>query len=201
MSHIISNQLRFESDPISTYVGVFGPNFSRIDFHIIAKKEEDSYSITGVSRLGTNIRPLKGEMVLSKLLIAPNYLVDSLYIGLFDCKLSEPGDKSGDGEFVGVFTLIFYHDDKDLQFYSTASGEPPTFTNTFIGSWSKYNSSIKRRCIFSFHVAGLYKALPYCEELYDYEFEDRTKIKEKYVQFGWKNYPLNRGNKTNWWDK
>ena len=33
-SSVLSNQLRIENDPISTYIGVFGPNYRRIDFHL-----------------------------------------------------------------------------------------------------------------------------------------------------------------------
>src|SRR5690554_7492331 len=108
-SSILSNQLRFDNDPISTYIGVFGPNYRRIDFHFEVTKNELIYSVTGKSKLGNNVRELKGEMKLKKVLLREQeYITDSLYIGLFDCKLFEPGDRDGDGVFSGIFTLVFY---------------------------------------------------------------------------------------------
>jgi len=65
-SKVLSNQSRLDNDPISTYIGIFGPNYRRIDFHLEASKEGNKYVITGKSKLGNNIRELKGEMTLIK---------------------------------------------------------------------------------------------------------------------------------------
>lgn len=199
-SKILSNQLRFDNDPISTYIGVFGSNYHRIDFHLEVSKNGHEYSVIGKSKLGENIRELKGKMILKKVLLRKQeYITDSLYIGLFDCVLRESGDREGDGVFSGVFTLVFYIKYGEVQLFSTSSGDEPHFTNTFVGKWTKNNSDIERQVIFSYHAAGLYEALPYCEELYDYEFSDRTIIKEKYLQYGWQDYPKIRGQKDTWW--
>jgi len=200
-SNILSNQLRFDNDPFSTYIGIFGPNYRRIDFHLKTSKNNNNYSLTGKSKLGDNVRELKGELKLNKVLLkTQNYITDSLYIGLFDCKFQEPGDRSGDGMFSGVFTVVFYIKDNEIKLFKTSSGDEPNFTNTFVGKWTKNNSEVERRVIFSFHAAGLYERLPFCEEIYTYEdFEDFVIIKEKYKKFGWTNYNPDKTEKSNWW--
>lgn len=201
-SKILSNQLRFEKDPISTYVGIFGQNYRRIDFHLEVTKNNQNYSVTGKSKLGDNVRELKGEMKLKRILLKNEdfYFTDSLYIGIFDCVLQEPGDREGDGIFSGVFTVVFYKKNGKLQFFKSDSGDEPTFTNTFVGIWKRNNSDIERNVIFSFHAAGLYERLPFCEDLYTFEDnDDFLIIKDEFKQFGWQDYPLKRGQKTDWW--
>lgn len=201
-SKILSNQLRFDKDPISTYVGIFGPNYRRIDFHFEVTKNRQDYSVIGKSKLGDNIRELKGEMVLKKVLIRKQeYITDSLYIGFFDCVLREPGDRDGDGVFSGVFTSVFYINKGELIFFKTDSGDEPNYTNTFVGKWTKNNSNLERKVIFSFHPAGLYEKLPYCDELYTFgDNPDYSEIKEKYLKYGWTDFKLQkRGQKTDWW--
>ena len=101
-SKALSNQLRFENDPISTYIGIFGPNNRRIDFHLDVSKNESKYLVTGKSKLGENVRELKGELKLKKVLLRKqDYITDSLFIGLFEFELNEPGDRDGDGVFQG----------------------------------------------------------------------------------------------------
>ena len=200
-SQTLSNQSRFEGDPISTYVGIFGSKFRRIDFHLAVRKINGSYEVTGKSKLGDNIQTLSGKIELVKTLLRKQeYITDSLYIGLFNCELSEPGIKDGDGTFKGIFTLVFYKDDNQIHFFKTSSGDEPLFTNTFIGSWKKYSSDVEQRVIFSFHAAGLYERLPYCDDLYSFEEnDDFLIIKEEYKQYGWQDYPKRRGEKTSWW--
>ncbi len=201
LSKIISNQLRFEGDPISTYIGIFGPNYHRIDFHINAIKNDSIYIIAGKSNLKNNIRELKGEMKLFKVLLQEtNYITDSLYIGLFKTKLQESGDKEGDGIFEGIFTVVFFKLNDEWTFYKTSSGDEPTFTNTFVGHWRKFNSDIKYKCIFSFHPAGLYEKLPFCDEIYTINEgnDDYTLIKGEYEKYGWENFNY-KGEKTIWW--
>jgi hypothetical protein len=199
-SKALSNQLRFENDPISTYIGIFGPNNRRIDFHLDVSKNESKYLVTGKSKLGENVRELKGELKLKKVLLRKqDYITDSLFIGLFEFELNEPGDRDGDGVFSGIFTLVFYLENNEITFFKTSSGDEPNFTNTFVGKWKRNNSTVERKVIFSFHAAGLYEGLPYCEELYTFEEnDDYLIIKDEFKQFGWSNYPLIRGQKTDW---
>ena len=68
-----------------------------------------------------------------------------------------------------IRTLVFYINDGEVQIFSTASGDEPTFTNTFVGKWTRNDSDIERQVIFSYHAAGLYEYLPFCDDLYDYD--------------------------------
>lgn len=118
---------------------------------------------------------------------------------MFDCKLQEPGDKDGDGVFSGIFTLVFYIKDNEAQIYKTSSGDEPMFTNTFVGKWIRNNSTVERKVIFSFHPAGLYEKLPFCDEFYIYgENPDFSEINEKYMKYDWTVFNL-KGEKTDWW--
>ena len=205
LSKIISNQLRMDNDPWSTYIGVFGPKFRRIDFHLIAEKdklEKGEYLVSGKSRLGKNIRVFEGKMNLNTVLIKPQmFNVDTMFICLFDYHFLEPGDKDGDGEFKGVFSTIFYLRNGELQLFWSESGDYRDLNNVFVGIWERFNSEVKRQCIFTFHPAGLYNKLPYCDKLYRYEdnFDDFTYIKEEYLDFGWSDYDPSDGDKTDWW--
>lgn len=200
-SSILSNQSRIENDPLSTYTGVFGPKFRRIDFYWVVSKSNSVYLVNGKSKLGENIQNLTGELRLIKTLFRKqSYISDTLFIGLFDCTLQGPGNKTGDGAFVGVFTLVFYLKNGDPQIFKTDSGDPPSFTNTFVGMWTQYNSDVTRNVIFSFNPAGLYERLPYCDIIYTYNDinDDYSLIKEEYRQFGWEDFDY-KGRKSDWW--
>ncbi|MEQ8241712.1 MAG: hypothetical protein RIA69_21035 [Cyclobacteriaceae bacterium] len=200
-SQVLSNS-NVDGFPTSTYVGVFGPKFRRIDFHLEVSKTNGSYEVTGKSKLGNNIQSLSGKIELIKTLLkTQEYITDSLYIGIFNCTLREPGIKDGDGVFSGTFALVFYRKDSQLQLFKTSSGDEPTFTNTFVGTWKRYNSDVERKVIFSFHAAGLYERLPFCEDLYTFEEnDDFLEIKEEYKEYEWQDYPITtRKRKTTWW--
>jgi len=188
--NVLSNQTRYENDPISTYIGFFGPKFRRIDFQLKASKNDSIYSVKGKSKLGENIRPLKGKMKLTNVFLRPQeYITDSLYIGVFKIELKEPGDKEGDGYFTGVFTIVFYKENGKVERFSTSSGDEPNFTNTFIGYWTRFNSNVSRKVIFSFWPNGLYTLLPYCQEVYEFpEHLEYSVIKEEYLQYGWEDW-------------
>jgi len=194
-SKILSNRLALENDPLSTYVGCFGPKYRRIDFHFKVKKKNNKYLLTGKSKLGNNIRPIKGEMKLKIMLyreqqLIPDKIKDTLYIAFFDCVMKEPGDRNGDGIYQGIFTLVFYIENGKIMLFKSDSGDWPTFTNTFVGVWKRYNSNVKRKVIFSFHVAGLYERLPFCDDFYsqDENYDEASFMKEKYLKYGWKEY-------------
>jgi hypothetical protein len=199
---VLSNQTRYEHDPISTYIGFFGPTFHRIDFQLKASKNDSTYAVEGRSKLGEIIRPLKGKMTLTKVFLRPQeYITDSLYIGLFNTELEEPGTSDGDGHFSGVFTIVFYKKNGKVERFSTSSGDEPNFSNTFVGHWTRFNSSVSRKVIFSFWPNGLYTQLPYCQEVYEFpKHADYSVIKEKYLQHGWKDWDnfSNRQKKEIW---
>lgn len=104
-SSIISNQLRMDRDPWSTYVGVLGPNNQRIDFHITVFKSinKNTYSLKGKSKLGNNIRDLTGEIKIKNTLKMPK----GVFMMLFEYDFKEPGNKDGDGQFIGIGSFVF----------------------------------------------------------------------------------------------
>lgn len=200
-SGIISNQLRIDRDPWSTYVGVFGPKNRRIDFHLIAKKaDSNTYVISGKSNLGQNIRELSGEIHLRR--VVGTKWIPSILI--FDFKFNEPGDRDGDGLFIGIGAIAFMiRDDKPTLFWSEA-GEFREYNNMFVGEWIRNNSDISRECIFSFNPSGTHTTLPYRDYLYkEFEPEDECKcyyeIKDEFRQYGWENYDDSDGYKDYWW--
>lgn len=198
-SNVLSNQP--QNNPLSTYIGVFGPKYRRMDFHLKVSKNEGTYKVTGKSKLGNNIQNLNGEFSLHKVFYSKqDYIADTLYIGIFDCNLREPGLKEGDGEFQGTFSVVFYFKNGNIHIFKTSSGDEPTFTNTFVGTWKRYNSDVERTVIFSFHPAGLYERLPYCEPLYTIKGmnDDYTIIKDEFIQYGWEDINY-KGQKSSWW--
>lgn len=197
-SNLLSNQ---ESGNWSSYVGVFGSNYRRIDFHMNVSKSDEKYQVVGSSKLGENIQEFKGTLTLEKAFLrVQNYITDSLYIGLFKCELNEPGTKNGDGTFLGIFTLVFYNKNDQVNIFKTSSGDTPSFTNTFVGNWMKYGSEKPRKVVFSFHAAGLYEKLPYCDNFYTIEGynDDYLIINSEYLKFGWDDYDYD-GGKSYWW--
>lgn len=103
-SEIISNQLRFDRDPWSTYIGVFGPKNRRIDFHLIATQiDSETYIIKGKSKLGQHIREMSGEVHLRKVM----EIKDMALILIYEYNLNESGDRGGEGTFIGIGTILF----------------------------------------------------------------------------------------------
>lgn len=203
-SNVLSNQLRFEGDPWSTYVGVFGPKNKRIDFHITVSKttKADTYHVQGKSRLGNNIRDLTGEIRLLNVLETTS----AGNIVTFQYKIKEPGDKDGDGIFIGIGACMFYLEGNKPYIYWSESGEFREFNNMFVGIWTKYNSKISNECIFSFNVSGTYTALPYRDNFYkEFESDDECKcsyeIKDEFKQYGWQDYEKSNRYKDSWWNK
>lgn len=200
-SEIISNQVRIDRDPWSSYIGVFGPKNRRIDFHLIAKKvDSKTYAISGKSKLGQNIRKITGEIHIRKI-VEIKWMASVM---IFEYKLYEPGDKNGDGSFVGVGAIAFMiNEDKPTLFWSE-SGDFREYNNVFVGVWNRNNSDVSRDCIFSFNPSGTHTTLPYRDYLYkEFEPEDECKcyfeIKDEYRQYGWENYDDSDGYKDYWW--
>lgn len=206
LSNIISNCLLEKESSFSSYVGIFGPKYRRIDFRLHAQKSKTSdykYIITGKSRLGNNIRELNGTMTLTNL---KRDLIEnkSLYLCIFNYQLNEPGDRDGDGSFEGVASVLFYttNNNNKPKLYWSACGEYRDWNNTFVGTWKRFNSNVTRKCIFNFRPAGLYDKLPFCDGLYIYsedieEPEDLTRIDPYYFKYGWKDYDTD--SETKWW--
>ncbi|QLG44183.1 hypothetical protein [Costertonia aggregata] len=204
-SEFVSTTTNKNNTALSAYTGVFGPNYRRIDFRLTAIKKENilnEYIVEGKSKLGNNIRPIKGKMTLNTVLMNKNLFGMSVpvYVCLFDYEFLEPGDKAGDGKFEGIFTAIFYNDKGKIKSFHSESGDFSEYRNVFVGQWKRYDSDTIRNCIFSFYPAGMFNSLPYCNELYSYEdgFTDFTYIKEKYRDFGWQDYNEESNHKFSW---
>ena len=201
-SKILSNQLRFEGDGWSTYIGVFGPKNRRIDFHLMASKQSDQlYSVTGKSKLGNNIRELKGTFKL-KDVYKTSWLA---YVITFEYELKEPGSREGDGSFVGIGAIAFMIEDDKPDIFWAASGDFREYNNMFVGIWKRYNSEVSRDCIFSFHPSGTHTKLPFRDHLYR-AFSDEEECKCNFVfkdelrPYGWEDYQDNNISKTDWWN-
>lgn len=203
---IIGNGAYSESGPSSSYIGFFGPKYRRIDLRFSAQKKEGpgtEYRIEGKSRMGSNIRPLKGTMKLTEVLEKKEVFgYITLYICLFDYEIAEPGDKEGDGTFKGVASAVFSLDKGVPQPFWSESGDYRDLANVFVGTWHRRGAKTVRKCIFSFAPTGLYNKLPYCEEVYVYEddFDDLPYIDPEFIRYGWEDYDQDGVKKTDWWN-
>ncbi|MTI39265.1 hypothetical protein [Fulvivirga lutimaris] len=200
-SKILSNQLRFEGDIWSTYVGVFGPKNRRIDFHLeVSKQSNDSYKVIGKSKLGSNIRNLNGTIKL----IGAYKTTWMANILTFEYELNEPGDKEGDGKFIGIGAITFIIKDKIPDIFWAASGDFREYNNMFVGTWIRNNSNISRECIFTFMPSGTHNKLPFRDDLYkEFGEMDECKcyfeFKNEIRQYGWEDYDDDNRNKVAWW--
>ncbi|GAB3339049.1 hypothetical protein GCM10027429_24920 [Marivirga atlantica] len=162
-SNILSNQNRFEGDGWSSYTGFFGPKNRRIDFHLLATKiSPEVYSVTGKSKLGENIRELSGKIVLLNAYIT-NW---KAHVITFKYELNEPGDKDGDGKFVGIGSIAFQLNENNAEIFWSAAGDYREYNNVFVGEWQRFNSSVTRECIFTFYVSGTHNKLVLKSELF-----------------------------------
>jgi hypothetical protein len=189
----------------NTYTGVFGPKNRRIDFYLtFEKKNINTYKVKGKSKLGDNIREISGEVQLLeavKLNLA-GYRSPA-HIVWFEYKLNEPGNRDGDGCFIGIGSIVFTIEDGKPKALWSESGDLREYNNMFVGVWNRYNSDVSRECIFNFFPSGLYNKLPYRDNLYikdeDSEY-NRFKIRDEFEQSGWENYRDNKSGETKWWE-
>ncbi|WP_103864727.1 hypothetical protein [Aquimarina sp. I32.4] len=200
-SSIFSNQNRFKGDLWSSYIGVFGPKNTRIEFHLQAiKSTDETYQIKGFSKLGKNIRSLEGLFKIKNFFKSENR---DICFMLFEYNLKEPGDRNGDGYFTGIGSIVFQVSDNDntVNIFWAASGELRKYNNVFAGTWNRYNSKVSRECVFSFSPTG-FAQLPFREYFYkEFEEDDECKcnydIKEEFMKYGWEGYY--GGSKDDWW--
>jgi len=204
ISNLISNVSRFEHDPMIYYTGTFGSTFKKIDIKLkITKSDSISllYNVSGFDRLGNNIRPIDGFMrITSVLKFQHGSEYGNLHLIILDCHFFEPGDRDGDGEFSGIFTITADVNNNSIDLIYSESGDFREYTNVFVGNWMKYNSSSLKSTIFSINPIGLYCELPLSKDFYtfDTDNEDICLPKNKYIQNGWKNYSPK--DKIKWWN-
>jgi hypothetical protein len=201
-SKIIGNQVRMKGDGWSTFIGVFGPKNRRIDFHLNAEKVTNTkYRLQGKSKLGSNIRELKGTIDLQYALSTGWEYANII---VFHFNLKEPGDKNGDGEFNGIGAFAFYIEDSKPEITWSAAGDFREYNNMFVGVWNRYNSDVARECIFTFHPSGTHTKLPFRNHLYK-EFDELDEcqcffeFKDEIRKYGWENYDDDNIQKTGWW--
>lgn len=154
LSNIISNCLLEKESGFSSYVGIFGPKYRRIDFRLHAQKSKTSdykYIITGKSRLGNNIRELNGTMTLTNLKKLEDLTENMpLYFCIFNYQLNEPGDRDGDGSFEGVASVLFYttNNNNKPELYWAACGDYRDWNNTFVGTLEKIQFKCNQKMYF-----------------------------------------------------
>lgn len=201
-SKVIGNQVRMEGDPWSTFIGVFGPKNRRIDFHLKAEKETDTkYMVSGKSKLGSNIRELRGTIEL-KYALSTRWKLAKIMV--FHYNLKEPGDQNGDGEFRGIGAFAFLMRDGEPNILWAESGDFREYNNMFVGIWNRFNSEITRECIFSFRPSGTHAQLPFRSYIYkEFGVRDECRcyfeIKDEIRQYGWEDYDDDNIQKTDWW--
>jgi hypothetical protein len=200
-SEVLSNQMRIDKDPWSTYIGVFGKMNKRIDFHLTASKTNDtSYFIAGKRKRGNAIHSVSGEINPRKIFVVDN----TVYILSFDYLLNENGDIDSLEYFTGIGTIVFTISNNKPKIYWSEAGELRQYNNMFVGIWRQNNSEKYRECIFTFNPSGTHNKLPFRSDFYkDFASDDPCKcyfeIKEKYWQYGWETYDDSNGYKEIWW--
>jgi hypothetical protein len=200
-SSVLSNRMVLKNDPMSSYVGVFGPEYKRIDFHINAKKlSGNQYSIEGKSKVGKNIRPIKGHAFLTSVGKIPNDYYKIFY-AIFDYQFMEPGTIESDGLYSGVASVLFELIDGKIDIFWSESGDYRELNNMFVGVWRRNNTTLINKCIFSFDAAGLYNQLMFTNDFSLLREKDDGPdyyiINNKYLSNGWKDYD-SRAGKSYW---
>lgn len=186
-----------------SYIGIFGPNYRRIEFFFQAERDRSdpyNYIIQGKSKLGDNIRPINGNITLLAVREEKCYEVWAP-LAIFSYEIKEPGTKEGDGVYKGVLSVMFVFDDDGIRFFTPSDGSYYQYFHKFVGTWERYNSNVRNKCIFSYEVAGFFMKLPYCEELIKSSEDDWYvyEIKDEFKQYGWEDYDYEDYDIECWW--
>jgi hypothetical protein len=198
---VVSNQLRMDRDPWSTYIGIIGPMNHRIDFHLQATKIcDEKYSVRGKNKVGESIKDLSGLIHILRIVQTPW----DVSILLFKYILNEPENTDGNGCFTGIGSVVFVIENDKPKMYWSEAGEFREYNNMFVGTWSSYNSNDSKECIFAFNPSGTHNKLPFRDYLYkEFLEEDECKcffeIKAEFRQYGWESYDDSDGYKDYWW--
>jgi len=200
-SEVLSNQMRIDNDPWSTYIGVFGSMNKRIDFHLTASKTNDtSYFVAGKRKRDNTVQSISGQIKPRKIYIVEN----DVYILSFDYLLKEKGDIDSLGYFYGIGSVVFTISNNKPKIYWSEAGELRQYNNMFVGIWRQKNSEKYRDCIFTFNPSGTHNKLPFRSDFYkEFASDDPCKcffeIKEEYRRYGWETYDDSNGYKEKWW--
>lgn len=205
LSPAISNK-DFSGYSLQTYTGVFGPLYRRIDFFFEAMKDTNNqtiYHIIGKNKLNKNIRPISGTLKLLEVRKQSAFPeLNYPYMAIFEFNLKEPSTKSGDGEFTGIASILFFNNEDGISWYLSDGGDFNDYSNVFVGVWKRYNSKTSRKCIFAYDVIDIYFKLPFCNDFYinpDPEYEHEYKINEKFYPYGWSDFYMENKKVVEWW--
>lgn len=197
------------SRDFSTFTGVLGQNFERVDFHFYSaiKKKNQDYDLKILMKKGVSIDTLSGNLKLIEAFSIPELFSDKnmqamAFLYEFNFMLEKP-----DRGFTikGTSSLCFYVKDKGVENFWMEDGSFREYIRTFVGYYIDNKTNQRLNCVFALDVAGLYSYLPFCEDFYYIDEENYSSdyylIKEKYRQFGWKDYDYKNINDDEWWKK
>lgn len=194
------------SENFSTYIGVFGQNFERIDFHVYSasKLTNQNYELKLLMRQGTTIDTLAGHLKLIEAYEFPDFFDDEnkqMFIFLYNFDFTSKNQVHG-LTIKGTSSVAFYTQDKTARNFWSSDGTLSEYVRTFVGYYFDNKNNSKQNCIFSLQPAGLYTYLPFCESFYSIDKYDNPEyyfINDKYRPFGWQDYDYRNPKKEEWW--
>lgn len=197
------------SRDFSTFTGVLGQNFERVDFQFYSaiKKKNQDYDLKILMKKGVSIDTLSGNLKLIEAFSIPELFSDKnmqamAFLYEFNFMLEKP-----DRGFTinGTSSVCFYVKDKVVENFWMEDGSFREYIRTFVGYYIDNKTNQRLNCVFALDVAGLYSYLPFCEDFYYIDEENYSSdyylIKEKYRQFGWQDYDYLKPIKHEWWNK
>lgn len=195
------------SRDFSTFTGVLGQNFERVDFHFYSaiKKKNQDYDLKILMKKGVSIDTLSGNLKLIKAFSIPELFSDkSMQAMAFLYEFNFMSEKPDRGFTIkGTSSVSFYVKDKVVENFWMEDGSFREYIRTFVGYYIDNKTNQRLNCVFALDVAGLYSYLPFCEDFYYIDEEnyslDYYLIKEKYRQYGWEDYDYKNINDDEWW--
>jgi|SRR5690554_592748 len=196
-----------DSNFFSTYTGVLGENFERVDFHFysVLKKKNQDYDLKALMKKGDSIDTLSGHLKLIEAFTFPELFTDNkmkamVFLYEFNFKSENPNRRF---TIKGTSSVCFYIKDNIAENFWLEDGSFREYIRTFVGYYIDNKTNQKLNCVFALDVAGLYSYLPFCDGFYyiDEENPDYYFIKDKYKQYGWQEYDYTKPIKDKWWKK
>lgn len=197
----IDNSKDEVSRHFTTFTGVLGQNFERVDFHFYSaiKKNNQDYDLKILMKKGSLIDTLSGHLKLIEAFNFSEVFTDeSIQAMVFLYEFNFISEKSDRGfKIKGTSSVCFYVNDKGVENFWMEDGSFREYMRTFVGYYIDNKTNQKLKCVFALDVAGLYSYLPFCEDFYyiNEENPDYYFIKDKYRQYGWQDYDYSKPNK------
>jgi len=168
--------------------GVIGSNYTRIRVHIENTRQlsDKKFKIFGQTNVKGNVCNFSGTLELYKIY---EYKENFDYPGqatLFaHYQLNEDSIQNHVGIFEGTFecAILINHDKRTIKLDEGMSIADGYYNRTFVGTWTPYNSSKSKKCIWGDN------RLPFT---FDFDQGDgEMYVNEKYTQNGWEPF-INR---------